>query len=308
VRVVAVVLVLLGLASYVRADDVDPATRARADELSAAARRKISDANDWAGASDLFMQAYELTKQLPYLINVAVSLRKARLPHQAVVIYRRCLDEGGAAVTAELRAQILADIDHVTRESAQVSVRTAGAPASIELDRRVVGNAAKDAPLVVLVATEGGLIHSLRATREGFAPADHPLGQLRAGETLTVELEPGRIATTGLVHVTSLPPSAQLVLVGRGALGHAPQDVELAPGDYYVHATLPGHDLGRERVSVIAGREHQVVFKLRRTPPSWWQRHKVKVYIAAGVVVASGAAFGAYELFKPEYDGTIIKY
>jgi hypothetical protein len=308
VRVVAVMVFLLGIAADASADDIAPATRARAEELSAAARRKIDDASDWAGASDLFMQAYELTKQLPYLINVAVSLRKARLPHQSVATYRRCLAEGGQAVTPELRAQILADIDHITRESGQVTVRTAGAPAAIELDHRPVGQAAKDAPLLVLVATEGGLIHTLRASRDGFAPIERPLGQLRAGETIDVELEPPRIATTGNVRIKSVPDAAQLVLVGRGPLGAAPQSLALPPGDYYVDAKLPGYQLGHERVSVLAGRDHDVVFHLEHTPVSWWTRHKLKVYIAASVVVAGGAAFGAYELFKPEYDGTTITF
>lgn len=306
-RVAVVVVCLLAIVRGAGAD-VDPAARAKAEELSAAARRKISDADDWAGASDLFLQAYELTQQLPYLINVAVSLRKAKLPHQSVAMYQRCLAEGGDALTAELRAQILADIDHITRESAQVSVRTAGAPAAIDLDARPVGTAAKDAPLVVLVATEGGKKVKLGASRDGFTPVVRELGPLRAGDKRDVELEPGRIATTGYVRVTSIPDAAELALVGRGPLGRAPQSVELPAGDYYVHATLPGYDLGRERLAVIAGRDHQVVFRMKKTQPSWWSRHKLKVYIAAGVVVGTGAAWGTYELFRPEHDGTTIHY
>jgi hypothetical protein len=306
VRVVVAIVFVLGFAGAARAE-IDPDTRAKAEALSASARRAIADRADWAGASVMFMQAYELTKQLPYLINVAVSYRRAKLPHKSVETYRRCLAEGGAELTPELRAQIESDIANVTKESAQISVRTAGAEAAIELDDLRVGTASKDAPLVVLAATEAGKTRKLRATRDGFEPVVQELLGLRAGEVVEIVIEPKAIATTGNVRVTSSPGGAQLVLVGRGPIGRAPQSIVLAPGDYYVHATLPGYDLAREKVTVFAGRDHDAVLKLRKTPPSWWTKHKLEVYIAVGALVASGAAVGGYYMFKPEYDGTRLK-
>jgi hypothetical protein len=309
VRVVAALVCLIAVAASARADAVDPATKAKAEELAAGARRKINDAGDFAGASDLYLQAYELTKELPYLVNVAVALRKAKLPQQAVTTYRRCLDEGGNALTPELRAQIVEDIDKITKESAQVKIRTGGAAAFIDLDDRTVGTATKDAALLVLVSTEGGLNHRIRAAREGYKPAERALGQLRAGEVFDIELEPGRIATTGVVHISSTPETAHLVLTGRGVLGDAPQTLELPPGDYYVTGTLGGYSGARERVTVIAGQEHRVVLRLTKVERSWWDRNKVKVLIVAGaVVVGGGAAFGTYELMKPDYDGIRITY
>src|SRR5262245_18854861 len=201
--------------------------------MAAAARRRINDANDFAGAAELFLAAYERTKELPYLINVAVAQRKARLPHYAVATYRRCLEEGGAALTPELRAQITADIDHVTQESVQVRVTTAGAAASIELEDRIVGVASKETPLVVLVAPEAGRAHKLRASRDGFIPNERKLGQLRAGEIVEVELEPLHVVTTGIVRVLSKPDPAQVTVAGRGPIGAAPQTIELPAGEDY---------------------------------------------------------------------------
>jgi hypothetical protein len=307
VRVVVTAFVLLGLIVPAHAE-TDPVAKAKAEELSKAARAKIADRADWASASDLFLQAYELTKELPYLINVAVSLRRVPLPHQSVAAYQRCLKEGGTQLTKELRDQILIDIDRIRRESAQVTVGTAGADAAIYLDDRAVGTASKAVQLVLLVNTEAGREHKLRAEREGFQTIEKKLQPLQAGELIAVEIEPIRVATTGIVKVTSKPDAAELVLVGRGPIGRAPQTLELLAGDHYLQARLPKYELASERVPVIAGREHQVVFELERTAPSWWEKHKLVVVIASGAALATGAAIAGYFLFQPDYDGTTIKF
>jgi hypothetical protein len=307
VRVVVAVAVVLGLIAHARAD-TDPVAKAQAEELSKAARAKIADREDWASASDLFLQAYELTKELPYLINVAVSLRRALLPHQSVLAYQRCLKEGGGQLTKEIKDQILIDIDRIRRESAQVTVRTAGADAAIYLDDRAVGAASKDVQLVLLVNTEAGKQHKLRAERDGFGTVEKKLQPLQPGELIAVEIEPVLVATTGIVKVTSKPDAAEIVLVGRGPVGRAPQTLELPAGDHYLQARLPRYALASERVPVIAGREHEVVFELKRTAPSWWEKHKLVVVIASGAALATGAAVGGYFLFRPDYDGTTIKF
>lgn len=300
--VLVVILVMIATPTPVRGDE-----REQARELAAVALRRIADANDYAGASELFLRAYELTRELPFLLNAAVAQRKARLPHQSVQSYRRALDDGGAQLTPELRAQVVADIEHITREAARVTVRTRGEPAEVELDRRRVGVVTRDAPLEVLVATEGGLRHTIRAQRPGYRADERTLPELGAGGLLDVELAPRAIPTTGRITIATEPAAAQVSVVGRGALGLAPQTVELPPGDHEIAATLPGHVVVREQVHLRAGDARRITLRLSREPSSWWTRHRLAIYVAGAVVVGTAGAFAVREHFEPDH-GVVIRY
>jgi hypothetical protein len=298
-------VVLVVVVATARAN-ADPATE-RAKQLVETAMRRIADANDYAGASDLFLEAYELTKDPPYLFNVAVAQRKARLPHQAVATYRRYLAEVGDRITPAVRDQVTADIEHITAESAQVSIRTAGDPAEIELDQRAVGVASRAAPLVVLVSTEGGLLHAVSANRAGQQRAGRSLGELRPGQTLEIELEPTAIPTTGRVTIASDPPAAQLAIAGRGNLGLAPQTIDLPAGDYDLEARLPSYEPHRERVHVRIGEPQRVTVWLHKVAPTWWRQHRWQVAAAGAIIAGVGIAFGVRELLEPDY-GLVYRY
>jgi hypothetical protein len=301
VRLVAALLIL-SFAGTARADEA--ADRAKAQQLAEDALRRINDRGDYAGASDNFLQAYELTRELSYLLNVAVSLRKANLNHQSVAAYRRWLAEGGS--TNPLAPQVNADIEAIERDSVIVTVRTEGAPAEIALDLRAVGIASATAPLVVLVNSDAGKQHTLRATRTGFLPTEHPLERLSRGDKIEIVLEPR--PNIARITVTSDPAGAEISEATR-VIGTAPQSIDLAPGDYEIFGRLRGHTPARERIYVVAGQPQEVTLRLAPIEESWWERHHTKVYVgaAAVVVIAVGAFFIAREL-KPNYDGTTIVY
>jgi hypothetical protein len=297
------VLLILSIAGTARADDTADRAK-RAQQLAEDALRRIADRGDFTGASDNFLEAYELTHELSYLLNVAVTLRKANLNHQAVAAYRRWLAEGGTSNA--LAPQVTADIDAIERDSITVIVRTAGSAADITLDDRPVGIASGASPLTVLVNTDAGKKHVLRATRPGFLQGELALEQLQRGRRVEVVVEPG--ANVARISIASDPIGAEL-LAGTRPLGIAPQAIDLAPGDYELFARLRGHAQGRERIHVVAGEPQDVTLRLSPIHPSWWERHHTKVYVgaAAVLVIAAGAFFINREL-EPHYDGTTIVY
>jgi hypothetical protein len=297
--VVAAVTLLVAGSAF--ADEATPDQRAKARELGQAALRKLDDNQDYAGASDLFMKAYETSHEITYLVNVAVTQRKAKLPHQAVATYRRCLAEGGTALAPELRTQLENDILIVTRESAQATVRTEGDPAEILLDDRVVGTASKAAPLLVLIAPDAGRVLTLKARRVGFREAQHRLETLSIGTPAEVELVLAPIPTTGTLKVESVPTGARLTSAQVKDLSTAPVSLELPPGDYTFRASLPGHEDTIQTQHLDAGESRRITLALREIPPSWWDRNKLYVVVAAGTVVAVGAGIGIYYGFKPDY-------
>ena len=298
----AVVLVIAVLASTAHADDAD-----HAKDMARQAFSMIDDSQDFAGASDLFLQAYDLTKNLPYLLNAAVALRKAHLPQQAVITLRRYLVDAGDTIAPEMRTQIDGDIAEITKESARVTVTIAADSSDVSLDGRAAGAVSKTSPLVVLVATEAGKDHVLRAHRDGWVDDEHHLGALSPGQVLDVSVEPKRPVTTGTLRVTSAPDHAKLFVAGR-EYGPAPQTIELAPGSYEVFAKLDGYDDKSEQLALEAGDSRDLTIRLQHT---WWQRNKLWVYLGAGAVAAIGVGILVQptinDLFKPDY-GTIIRH
>lgn len=305
---VVVVCLIVALAQSAVAD-VTPEARAQAAQLAADAMQRIKDRNDYAGASDNFQKAYDLTGELSYLLNVAIARRKANLPHQAVLAYKRYLADGGDKIAAELKAQVLADIDSVTRDSVAVTVTTHGAPAEVFLDGVAVGTASAAAPLLVLVNSDAGRAHVLRATRSGYLDVEQPLPKALPGERTAIELEPR--ANIGRITIDSEPPAAELSegVAVRRPLGRAPQVIDLAPGDYELFARLPRYQVGRERVHVVGGEPQRVTIRLTPIETSWWERHHTKLYIGgAALIVAVASVFVVREIVKPDYGGTVIVY
>jgi hypothetical protein len=297
--VVAVTLLVAGTAL---ADQATPEQRSQARDLGQAALRRLEDNQDYAGASDLFMKAYETSGEIAYLVNVAVTQRKAKLPHHAVATYRRCLTDGASTLSPELRAQLENDIVIVTRESAQVNVRTDGEPAEILLDDRVVGSASKAAPLLVLIAPDAGRIHTLKARRASFREAALSIEKLSIGAPVEIELVPTPIPRTGTIKIESVPNGA--MVKDRGP---APITLELPPGDYTFRGSLSGYEDAIETEHIEAGETRSVTLALRRIPPTWWGQHKWKVLIGAGALVVVAGAITTRQLLEPSY-GQRIDY
>jgi len=278
-RVVAVVLMVW--CAVARADD----SADKAAELSREAFAQVNDGR-YASAIDLFAQAYDLTKDLRYLLNVAVAQRKAGLVHQAAQTFHRYLADGGDKLTDDERAQIQKEISLVEQESAHVTVSVRGGDAQLAVDGYAIGPISANSSLVVLVSTDGGKEHVVRATRAGAADDNITLRDLKPGEQRAIMLEP---KSTGIVNVASEPAGAQLTK-GKGGtgLGLAPLSLTLVPGSYDLWASLPDRESQVRSVVVHAGETQQVTFHLRPLP-SWWERNRTLVIVGGALVVIGTA-------------------
>lgn len=274
------VAVLLVWCAVARADDASD----KAAELSREAFAQVNDGR-YASAIDLFAQAYDLTKDLRYLMNVAVAQRKAGLVHQAAQTFRRYLADGGDKLTDDERAQIQKEIALVEQEAAHVTVSVRGGDSEVAVDGYAIGTISANSSLVVLVATEGGKEHVVRAARAGAADDSVTLRDLKPGEMRAVTLEP---KSTGIVNVASEPMGAQL-RKGKGGvgLGLAPLSLQLAPGNYDLWASLPDRESQVRSIVVHAGETQQITFHLRPLP-SWWERNRTLVILSGAAVVIAG--------------------
>ncbi|MBV8762302.1 MAG: PEGA domain-containing protein [Deltaproteobacteria bacterium] len=276
-----VVAVLVVWCAVARADDAG-------DKAAALSREAFAQVKDgrYASAIDLFQQAYDLTKDIRYLLNVAVAQRKAGLVHQAAQTFRRYIAEGGDKLTDDDRAQIAKEIALVEQEAAHVTVTVHGGDAEVAVDGYVIGTVTANGSLVVLVATEGGREHVIRAARAGAAEDTQTLRGLQPGEQRAVTLEP---KSTGTLAITSDPTGATITRGKAGAaLGLAPVSLQLAPGSYELWGRLPEREPAVHNVVVRAGETQQVTFHLRPLP-TWWERNRTLVIIGSGLaVVAAG--------------------
>ena len=276
----AVAVVLLVWCSVAHADDASD----KAAELSREAFAQVNDGR-YASAIDLFAQAYELTKDLRYLMNVAVAQRKAGLVHQAAQTFRRYLALGGDKLSDDDRAQIEKEIALVEQEAAHVTVSVRGGDAEVAVDGYAIGTVTANSSLVVLVSTDGGKEHVVRAARAGAADDSVTLRDLKPGEQRAITLEP---KSTGTLNIASDPTGARLTKGKGGAgLGLAPVSLTLAPGNYDLWASLPDRESQVRSVVVHAGETQQITFHLRPLP-SWWERNRTLVILGGAAVVIAG--------------------
>ena len=294
---VALAVVIVAGVGVARADEAHD----RAAEVSRLAFIQVDDGK-YKDATGMFLQAYELTKELPYLLNASVAARKGSLPHIAVATLRRYLADAGPSIDPAQKRQLEADIDVITRSAAVVTVTTPGEPVAVQLDSRDVGSVTHALPLVVLVGPEAGYVHSLLGHRDGQLDDVHQLGVVSAGQALEVGLDPKPRPTTAALSIETEPAHADLFEHER-ALGRAPQTVTLAPGDHEIVARLKGYEDKSERLTLEIGQPRELTIRLRALPePSWWQRHKLLLaLVGGGAVLAAGGGILLYEHEKPDY-------
>ena len=265
VRLVGAIVVCACGAAY--ADEA--ADRAEAARLAKAAMEAATEDAQYVRAAELFQRAYDLSRELEYLLDVGVAYRKAGWAHQAVTAFRRYLALAGESVPAPLRAQIDTDVATLVATSGLVRVSTAGAPATISLDGRAIGLASREQPLEVLMPV--GPDHALRAEREGYDAVTEAL-VVHPGEERALVLEPRPRPTKATLVIASIPTAAQLSLgTGGGDLGVAPRTIDVAPGDYEVFARLPGYAPAREALHVTAGDRRELTLRLSKLPTWWWR-------------------------------------
>lgn len=261
---------------------------------------KLFEAQDYAAALAEFETAYRLVPRPQVLFNIGVTEKRLFRYNDAVRTLGQYLDDAGATVTPERRADVERELAEIRALVAEVSVAVPGPPAALELDGRVVGNSPLSGPLLVAPGQ-----HTLRARRKGFVPAEETVSVVsgeKASVALTLVPVP-TLPTTATLQLKSLPPGAALVVDGRDA-GTAPWQGVLDPGGHELRATLPGYHATRQEVMLTAGQTRALTLELTPLPPPvrWYRRWYPWTIAAVVVVAAAGAGVGGWYATRPHYD------
>jgi hypothetical protein len=296
----AILIALLLLPALARADQ-----DRKTEEAMARFDRGVVlyQGNNFTAALAEFEAAYRLTPRYPMLFNIGVTQKRLFRYGEAVRSLRRYLDEGGANVPPERRAQVEEELALIRAVVAEVTVRVDGAPADIDVDSRAVGKTPLDGPLLLAAGP-----HTVGARRSGDEPAEKKI-QVVSGERLEVVLELHPLAvvpTTARLTIATQPPGAELTIDGRFA-GREPWSGTLGPGGHQVRAELKGYVNTHSEVVLSAGQERTLTLELQLVPPPqkrvpvykrWWLWTIVGV-VAAGAVAAG---VGGYFATRPQPD------
>ena len=255
------------------------------------ALRYFKESNFTAALAE-FEAAHQLSGRWEVLFNIAVTQRRLFRYHQAIGSFRRYLDEGGAAIGRDRRADVERELEQIASASAEVTIDVSGGTATVTLDGVVVGEAPLDGPVHV-----GSGRHVL-AARRGRARAEVALDVI-AGRPQRVELAP-RLPPPTMLLVTSRPPGALVSDDGK-EVGRTPWTGEVTVGGHRVRARLRGHDDAETEVAVVAAQRRSVVLELRATRPAARPRWYARWYVIGGGVLLAGAiGAGVWWVTRPE--------
>ena len=200
-----------------------------------------------------FEQAYNIAPAAPVLFNVAQV--HAALGHavEAVLTYRRYLAEGGAAISAERRRLVDAEITRLTARIAHLSIRTSVLGATVSIDDVDVGST----PLDPVDVTAGE--HVVAARAPGFETLRRRI-RIAGGVTEELHLE---LTATGAsfasVVIASRVPGVE-VLVDGSSIGLTPFDASVAVGvgPHRIEGRRAGYRTVARDVELVAGSQTSV--------------------------------------------------
>jgi hypothetical protein len=187
-RALALSSLLVGLcaaAAPALAQGPAPADAASADEASAMFERGIEffHEGDYEAAMIHFRKAYELEPNWRVLYNVAQTSKELRDYAGALASYRRYLEEGGAEIGAQRRAEVDASIEALADRVATVTIAANVEGADVSIDDVFVGKTPLNEPLVVNAGRR-----KLSVQRAGYAPLTR-YEDLAGTERRTIEVE-----------------------------------------------------------------------------------------------------------------------
>lgn len=194
-RGLALCSLLVGLSAAAPSLAQGPAAGASAEEASDMFERGLEffHEGDYQAAMIHFRKAYELEPNWRVLYNVAQTSKELRDYAGALTSYRRYLEEGGAALDAQRRAEVTASIEALADRVASVTITANVEGADVSIDDVFVGKTPLPEALVVNAGRR-----KLSLQRAGYAPLTR-YEDLAGTErrTLEIELVPLALAPQG---------------------------------------------------------------------------------------------------------------
>jgi hypothetical protein len=258
-----------------------PAKVTKSDKAEAAKLKKAADESmdhdRPADALTLYARAYELTNDPALLYNQGRA-------HEALGDYPEALDklerfEHDASPALRAKVPGLHDLITDIRGRIATLVVTTNAPgARLLIREKAAGTIQKEAR----VRTRAGMA-SIEVAAEGYVSFKKDI-DLAGGSVVKVDAQLALRKADALVIVRSRP-TADIEIDGK-AIGRAPLELHLAPGQHLLIAAANGREKEQIPMTLALGDRRELDIELRPPPPlvaRWWFWTGVGVVLAGSI-------------------------
>lgn len=256
----------------------------KADYISG---RVLFEDGDYAAALIKFQTAYEASKDARLLWNIAACEKALRHYARVLKLLERYVQEGGPLLTDQDRTDADGVVSAVTPLVSKLSVSSTPSGAQVLVDEEDLGATPVDGRLIDIGNRR--IVLRLSGYEDFVAPTS-----VKGGEALTIQGELKKIVHEGSVTVVTKP--GQLITIDGKGVGDGRWTGALSSGPHTLRVTSPGYRAYQSEISVRDHSSRTIQVELEKEPsavPTW-------VWIAGGVVVASGATVGGILLFRKE--------
>lgn len=261
------------------------------DSLSGQARedydaaRVLFDHDDFTGAAIKYQSAYDHSKDVRLLWNIASCEQRLRHYARTRTVLERYLAEGDKTLTEQDRKDADAILTAIAPYVSTVKVTVEPEGADVTLDNEVVGRAPLASPIYVELGK-----HEVGAKKDGFRPDSRAIAA-SGGDTIPVSLKLEPKPHEGQLEVRA-GRDERIALDGE-AIGVGTVTRTVPSGR---HTLRVGSGSDAREMPVIIEDDRARIIDLRNASSG---SSATPWIIAGGAVVAAGLAVGAYFLFRP---------
>ncbi len=257
----------------------------KADYISG---RVLFEDGDFASSLIKFQNAFDASKDPRLLWNIAACEKALRRYARVLKLLERYVKEGGALITEQDKLDAGSVVDAVQPLVSRLSVESTPPGAEVSADAERLGVT----PLSNLLIDIGNRKITLRLA--GFEDFVAPT-IVKGGEDLKVSGQLKKILHEGSVTVQTKP--GQVITIDGRGLGDGHWTGILPSGPHTLRVTATGYRTYQSEISVRDHSSRTIQVELEKEAsagvPAW-------VWVAGGIVVASGVTVGGFLLFSKE--------
>jgi len=252
------------------------------------AGRILFNDGDNAGALVKFQRAYDESRDIRLLWNVAVCEKNLRHYANVLRLLTRYRDEGRSVIAPEQASQVEEILQTVRLLISTVHLNVNQDGATVFVDNVASGTTPLIEPLLVDLGTR-----RIRIEKAGWKT--HSITQdFTGGSEVSIHVDMLREVTEGRLSITSDPNSS--ISIDGQIVGQGDYQGTLPAGEHHVVVTAPGMRPYSRELVIVAGQARALSVSLA---PESSGGGATWLWVAGGVLVAGGIATGAYLLLKP---------
>lgn len=257
----------------------------KADYISG---RVLFEDGDYAAARIKFQNAYDASKDPRLLWNIAACEKALRRYARTLKLLERYVQEGGALLTEQDRADADSVVSAVQPLVSKLSVTSLPSGAEVLVDDESFGLTPVAGRLIDI--GDRRIVLRLSGYEDFVAPT-----AVKGGEALALQGELKKIVHEGTVSVVA--KAGQLITIDGKGVGAGRWTGALSSGPHTLRVTASGYRAYQSEITVRDRSTRTIQVELEKEAsaglPSW-------LWVAGGVVLVSGATVGGFLLFSKE--------